>query len=61
MAKTIKVEWNSEDIQIIVGEWLGESVSKSKAEKIIARIKAEAEDKIARAGFSVIADLVARL
>lgn len=61
MAKTIKVEWNAEDIQTIVSEWLGEHVSKKEAEKILGRIKADAEEKIAQAGFSVIATLLERL
>lgn len=60
MAKTIKVEWNAEDVQTIVSEWLGEHISKAQAEKIISKVKAEAEERIARKGFSVIADLVSQ-
>jgi len=61
MAKTIKVEWNAEDIAEIVSEWLGKSISKAQAERIIAKIKRQAEDGIAQAGFSVISGLVERL
>lgn len=61
MAKTIKVEWNAEDIQEIVSEWLGEHISKIQAENIIKKIQAAAEERIAHEGFGVIAHLIERL
>jgi len=61
MAKTIKVEWNAEDIAEIVRDWLGKGVSKAQAERIIAKIKRRAEDGIAQAGFAVISGLIERI
>lgn len=58
MAKTIKVEWNWEDVATIAYEWMGKPITKAQAEKILARVKRRAEDQIAREGFSVIARLI---
>lgn len=61
MPKTIKVEWNWEDIAEIYSEWMGESITKAQAEKIITKIKRRAEDGIAQGGFSIIAKLIESL
>ena len=61
MANIIKVEWNAEAIQDIVHDWLGESVSKAEAEKIIKKIKADAEETISMRGYTVIINLLERL
>ena len=53
-----QVEWNTEDVAEIFSEWMGRSISKAEAEKIITKIRRRAGDEIARAGFSVIAGFV---
>ena len=61
MAKTIKVEWNWEDVAAIADEWMRKPITKAQAERLISKIKRSAEDRIAQQGFSVIADLIERL
>jgi hypothetical protein len=60
-AKTIKVEWNVEDIQEMFKDWIGHSISKDQAENIIGSIKEHAEEGIKRAGFSIISGLLEQL
>lgn len=60
MAKTIKFEADSEYIKDLFMEWVGESISKAEAQKVLSSIKQQVEEDLSTAAFSIIARMAER-
>lgn len=61
MPKTIKVEVDVEGIQEIASEWMGRHISKKEAERMLGKVKAQAEDQLSTEAFNIISHLIERL
>ncbi len=58
MAKVIRVEVDAAGIQEIVSEWMGRSITKAKAQKLLDKLKGRAEDMLSREAFNVLSHLI---
>ncbi len=58
MAKVIKLEVDAAGIQEIASEWMGVTLSKAAAQKLLNKIKGRAEEALSRKGFTIISDLI---
>ncbi len=58
MAKVIRVEVDATGIQEMVSEWMGRSISKAQAQKLLDKVKGRAEDLLSREAFNILSTLI---